>query len=70
MKDRCCYYCRFHHVYWKGTEFDGCECRAWQDEEELRRYHRCGGSLDYAASRRSGRDCSRFVYFPPDEGER
>lgn len=66
-KDKACYYCRFHDVYWTGTRFDGCSCRAFHEGEQLSRYHKCEGSASYDASRQSGRDCPRFVYYPPDE---
>jgi len=69
MKEKSCYFCRYHHVYWRDTQFDGCECKAWQSAEDLHRHHACGGHLDYSVSRQSGHNCPRFVYFPPEEME-
>jgi hypothetical protein len=67
QKNRCCYLCRFHNVYWEGTEFAGCECRGWDDPEQLARHHTCARGASAEAARESGRLCPRFVYFPPEE---
>ena len=68
-KKRCCYLCRFHHVYWEGTDFAGCECRAWDEKEALAKHHKCGGAASYSASRESGLRCPRFAFFPPEDYE-
>jgi hypothetical protein len=66
-KKRCCYLCRFHHVYWEESEFAGCECRAWDDPDMRNKHHLCGRGASYSASRESGTHCPRFAFYPPED---
>ena len=66
-KHKSCYLCRFHHVYWEGTDFAGCECRGWDDPAKMATHHQCGGATSYSAARDSGKQCPRFAFFPPEE---
>ena len=67
--NQCCYLCKFHNVYWDGSDFAGCECRAWDERELLAKHHECSRGASYSASRTSGTNCPRFALHPPEEYE-